>query len=130
MADKSTYFRDAVLNVMRNTGISAITTTYVSLHTADPGLTGASEVTAGGNSYARQDATFGAPGDGGGGRQIANTAAITWTDMPSVTVTHVGLWDASTVGNFLYGDALTASQVVNAGGTFEFPIGNLTVTEL
>jgi hypothetical protein len=127
MADKSTYFRDAVLNTLRGTGITAITT-RVSLHTADPGLTGASEVT--GGSYARQTVTLGAPADGGGGRQIANTAAVTWTDMPAVTVTHVGLWDAATSGNFLYGDALTASQVVNAGGTFEFPIGNLTVTEL
>ena len=129
MADKSTYFRDAVLNTMRATGITAITA-RVSLHTADPGLTGASEVTAGANSYARQPVTFGAPATGGGGRQIANSAALTWTDMPAVTVTHVGIWDALTVGNFLYGDALTASQVVNAGGTFEFPISNLTVTEL
>lgn len=129
MADKSTYFRDAVLNVLRGTQITGITT-RVSLHTDDPGLTGANEVTPGANSYERKAVTFGVPATGGGGRQIANTGALTWTDMPGVTVTHVGLWDALETGNFLYGDALAAPQVVNAGGTFEFPIGNLTVTEL
>jgi hypothetical protein len=129
VADKSTYFRDAVLNTLRGTAITGITT-RVSLHTASPGLTGANEVVPGGNAYARQLVTFGAPGTGGGGRQVANTGAVTWTNMPGVTVTHVGLWDALTTGNFLYGDALTAPQVVNAGGTFEFPVSNLTVTEL
>lgn len=127
MADKSTHWRDAVLNALRANAISAITT-RVSLHTASPGLTGANEVT--GGSYARQTVTFGAPATGGGGRQIANSAAVTFTGMPSATVTHFGLWDAASAGNFLYGDALAASQVVNAGGTFEFPIGDLTVTEL
>lgn len=129
MADKSTYFRDLILNTLRAGSISTITA-RVSLHTADPGLTGTSEVTAGGNAYARQPVTFGAPADGGGGRRIANTGALTWTNMPGVTVTYAGLWDSLSGGNFLYGDELTAQQVVNAGGTFEFPIGNLTVTEL
>jgi hypothetical protein len=127
MADKSTYMRDGVLNILKGTTFTGVTT-YVSLHTADPGLTGASE--ASGGSYARQTVTFGTIADGGSGRQMANTAAVTYTSMPSATITHVGLWDASSSGNFLYGDALTAQQVVNSGGTFEFPIGNLTVTEL
>ena len=129
MADKSTYFRDAVLNTLRGTAITGITT-RVSLHSDDPGLTGANEVTPGANSYERKAVTFGDPATGGGGRQIANTGALTWTDMPGVTVKAVGLWDALETGNFLYGDDLVAEQVVNAGGTFEFPIGNLTVTEL
>ena len=126
MADKSTFWRDAVLNLLRNTAVTEFNA-YVSLHTADPGLTGTDEVT--GGSYARQLASFGAPADGGGGRQIDNPAAISFTLMPAVTVTHVGIWDALTAGNFIYGDVLTASQVVNSGGTFEFPIGDLTVTE-
>jgi hypothetical protein len=126
MADKSTYFRDAVLNILRGTTVTGFTA-HVSLHTADPGLTGTDEVT--GGSYARLPASFDAPDTGGGGRQIANPAAISFTAMPAVTVTHVGIWDSLTSGNFIYGDAIAASQVVNAGGTFEFPIGDLTVTE-
>lgn len=123
MPDKSTYWRDAIINTMRATGITAFTG-YASLHTADPGLTGASEVT--GGSYARQAITFDAPAGG----VSANSAALTFTDMPSVTVTHVGVWDAATVGNFVYGDVLSnGNQVVNAGGTFEIPIGDLDLVE-
>lgn len=126
MADKSTYFRDAVLNILRGTTVTGITA-YVSLHDDDPGLTGADEVT--GGSYIRKAVTLAAPGDGGGGRQTSNSAAVSFPLMPAVTVTHVGIWDAETGGNFLYGDALTASQVVNLGGTLEFPIGELKITE-
>jgi len=125
MADKSTYWRNAVIDTMTTggSGITAITP-YVSLHTADPGLTGASEVT--GGSYARQTVTFSAASSGA----TANTAAVTFTDMPSATITHVGLWDSLSSGNFLYGDVLTnGSQIVNSGGSFEFPIGDLDLSE-
>ena len=125
MADKSTYWRNAVIDTMTSggSGITAITP-YVSLHTADPGLTGASEVT--GGSYARQTVAFSAASSGA----TANTGAVTFTDMPSATITHVGLWDSLSGGNFLYGDVLTnGSQIVNSGGSFEFPIGDLDLSE-
>lgn len=123
MADKSSYWRDAVIDVLTGSGISAITP-YVSLHTADPGLTGTNEVS--GGSYSRTAVTFSAASSGA----TANTGAVTFSNMPSVTVTHVGIWDASTAGNFLYGDALTnGSQIVNSGGSFEFPIGDLDLSE-
>ena len=122
MADKSSYWRDAVINVLNGTGISGVTP-YVSLHTSDPGLTGSNEVS--GGSYARQSASFSSASSGA----TATTGTLTYTSMPAVTVTHVGIWDAVSGGNFLYGDALAASQIVNAGGTFEFPTGNITVSE-
>jgi len=125
MADKSTYWRNAVIDTMTSggSGITAITP-YVSLHTADPGLTGTSEVT--GGSYARQTVAFSAASSGA----TANTGAVTFTDMPSATITHVGLWDSLSGGNFLYGDVLTnGSQIVNSGGSFEFPIGDLDLSE-
>ena len=125
MADKSTYWRNAVIDTMTSggSGITAITP-YVSLHTADPGLTGTSEVT--GGSYARQTVAFSAASSGA----TANTGAVTFTDMPSATITHVGLWDSLSSGNFLYGDVLTnGSQIVNSGGSFEFPIGDLDLSE-
>jgi hypothetical protein len=125
MADKSTYWRNAVIDTMTTggSGITAITP-YVSLHTADPGLTGTSEVT--GGSYARQTVAFSSASSGA----TANTGAVTFTDMPSATITHVGLWDSVSGGNFLYGDVLTnGSQIVNSGGSFEFPIGDLDLSE-
>lgn len=123
MADKSTYWANAVVNAVRGTTITGFTG-YCSLHTADPGLTGATEVT--GGSYARQAITFSAAASGA----TANTAALEFTSMPAVTVTHVGIWDAASTGNFVYGDVLTGgSQVVNSGGTFTIPIGDLDLTE-
>ncbi len=99
-----------------------ITTVYVSLHTADPGETGASEVS--GGSYARQACAFDAAASGA----TANSALETFSSMPAVTVTHAGLWDAASSGNFLMGGALATSKVLNSGDTFEIAIGDLDVT--
>jgi hypothetical protein len=96
---------------------------YVSLHTADPGETGASEVT--GGSYGRQGPeTFSAAAAGASD----NDTQIDFTNMPAATVTHVGLWDASTAGNFLWGGSLTTSKSLNAGDTFRIAAGDLDVS--
>lgn len=111
---------DAVFNAASYTPVGL----YASLHTADPGETGASEVT--GGSYARQDvsASFAAPSAG----SVTTDAAINFTDMPATTVTHVGVWDAVTAGNFLWGATLAASKTTNSGDTFQITAGNLTFT--
>lgn len=98
---------------------------YVSLHTADPGETGASEVT--GGSYARQQVTN-VNWDAAVGGVADNAAAITFANMPAATVTHAGVWDAVTAGNFDGGGALTASKVVGSGDTVEFPIGDFDIS--
>lgn len=41
------------------------------------------------------------------------------------TITHVGIYDAITVGNLLMHGALTASVVINDNSQFSFPIGDL-----
>lgn len=126
MADKTTYWRDAVLNLMRNQSVTGFNA-YVSLHTADPGNTGASEVA--GGSYARQLTGFGAPADDSGVRAITNAADVDFTGMPAVTVTHFAVWDAATAGNPLYKEALAASRTTLAGDTIRFTTGSLKVTE-
>lgn len=111
-----------ILNkVLRNTDFTHPTTVYVSLHTADPGETGASECS--GGSYARQACAFDAPAS----KATSNSADESFTNMPACTVTHAGLWDASSAGTFLWGGALTASKVVNSGDTFKLPAGDLDV---
>lgn len=77
-----------------------------------------------GGSYARQSASFAAAAAG----SKATSATLTWAAMPAATVTHIGLWDASTAGNFLGGGALSASKVVGSGDTFEITSGNLTLS--
>lgn len=118
----SNYLEVELLDAVFNAGAFSVTTPYISLHTADPGETGASEVT--GGSYARQSASFGAAADGA----VANDVAIEFTLMPAETITHVGVWDADTAGNFLWGGALAASKTTNAGDTFQIAIGDLDVT--
>lgn len=111
-------------HVLKGASYTQPTNVYVSLHTADPGTTGASECT--GGSYARQlaNSSFAAAS---GTTKVSN-ADIDFALMPACTVTHVGVWDASTVGNFLWGGALSASKSVNAGDTFQLPSGQLTAS--
>lgn len=85
------------------------TVTHMSLHTGDPGSTGASEVT--GGSYARVAQSYGAPTSGAG-----DLAAPAVFDVPEgTTVTHWGAWDNTT---FLFGESLEQSQSFATAGTY------------
>lgn len=118
----SNYLENELLDAVFSNGSFAVTTVYVSLHTGDPGETGASEAT--GGSYARQSAAFDAAASGA----TANSGTISFTGMPAATITHVGCWDALTTGNFLWGGALSASKATNSGDTFQIAAGDLDVT--
>jgi len=48
--------------------------------------------------------------------------------MPSVTVSHVGIWTADTAGTYLGGGALSASKAVSAGDTFKIASGSFDVS--
>ncbi len=103
---------------------------YISLHTATPGLTGTSEVS--GGTYTRQ-LVAGSGWNAASSGANSNVSAIAFTLMPSCTVTHIGIWDGVSGGNFIWGDALTptgspltpTSVVVAAGATFQINSGNL-----
>ena len=86
--------------------------TWLSLHTADPGSTGASEVTGGSPSYARKQTTWGTPASG------SMTGSKVSIDVPATTVVAVGVWSASTAGTYL--DKLTIpSTTVSANATID-----------
>lgn len=124
MAALSDYLEDALLNhVLRNVAYTSPTTVYVALFSTDPTDAGSGTEVSGG-SYARQAATFGAPSGGAS----SNSAQIDFTDMPAETVTHVGIFDASTSGNLLFHGSLTASKTTNAGDTLTISASDLTVT--
>lgn len=84
--------------------------TYISAHTADPSTTGTNEVS--GGSYARQQTTWAAASAGSrAGSQVS-------VPIPAATsVTHWGIWSASTAGTFLGGFALGATETFGAAGT-------------
>lgn len=112
----STYLANKLLDhIFRaTTYTSPGTSLYTSLHTADPGLTGASEVPST-NAYARvQVTTWDSPSDGA----TANTSAITYpipTPSSWATVSYFGIWDAATSGNFLLSANMDASIATTAG---------------
>lgn len=105
-------------------------TLYVALFTATPNDAGGGTEVSGG-SYARVGvATSGWNASSGG--LVDNIAAINFGTASANwgTVTHVGLYDASTGGNLIDWGVLTASRVVNSGdGPVQFAAGALDLTE-
>lgn len=91
-------------------GAGAAEATHVSLHTADPGSTGASEITTGGTT--RQALTWGTPSGGS-----VPASPVTFT-VDSVTVTHVGLWAADGV-TFLGGGATDTEETFGGPGELD-----------
>lgn len=126
MAEMSNYLEDALINAtLRATTFTSPATVYVSLHTADPTDAGTGTEVSGG-SYARQSASFAAPSNGAS----ATDADITFPQATGSwgTVTHIGIWDASTSGNLFYHTALDASKTIDTGDIFKIASGSLTVT--
>lgn len=136
MSAFSNYLEDAIIAwcFTGTTFPAALTSVWVSLHTGDPGDTGANEVT--GGNYARiQVANAGWTKTTAGTASATNNADITFPATGTVTwsatappVSHVGIWSASTAGNFLYGGALSATKAVAVGDVFKFTNGNLTIS--
>lgn len=122
MAFTTTVANNILNKILRNTDFTPASTLYLSLHTADPGDTGTSEVT--GGSYGRQVVTFNAAAS----KTTSNTSAVTFTGMPATTVTHIGIWSASTSGTFWWGGSLTASRTTAAGDSFQFAAGDIDPT--
>lgn len=97
-----------------NTGVAAqdAAATFVSLHTADPGTTGANEVA--GGSYVRVATVW---GSASGGAVTGSQVSIV---VPTgTTVTHAGLWTTSTAGTFYASCQLPSPQSFPSGGTLQ-----------
>ena len=111
-------------HVLRNETYSPPATVYMSLHTGDPGGTGANEVA--GGSYARQASTWNVAS---GVPAVSTLAAnVDFAGMPAATVTHIGLWDAVSSGNALWDGAASASKTYGAGDTARVSQTTTTVT--
>lgn len=87
---------------------------WSSLHTASPGTTGTNEVSGGSPAYARKAITWNAASAG----NLDNNANPVFDVPGSTTVTHFGLWSASTGGTFYGGDALSANETFSSQGTY------------
>jgi hypothetical protein len=126
MAEMSNYLENAMINaVLRNTSYTSVATIYVGLHTADPTDAGTGTEVSGG-SYARTSVTFGSPSNG----VTTNSAAVEFPQATGSwgTVSHIGIWDASSSGNLLFHTALDTSKTIETGDIFKIASGSLSVT--
>ena len=96
-------------------------TVYVSLHTADPGTTGASEVSGGSPAYARKAITWNAVS--AGNLDSSNQPIF---DVPAVTITHLGYWSAASAGTY-YCSADITDEVFAAQGTYTLTDADITL---
>ena len=123
----SNYLETELLDhVFNNAAYTSPSTVYVSLHTANPDEDGSgAEVSTSGTGYARQAGSFSVSGN-----TATTSAAIEYATATASygTVTHVGIYDASTAGNLLAYAALTTSKSISSGDVFRIPAGDLDIT--
>jgi hypothetical protein len=120
--------RDAVLNAYlpgaSHASYAGNTALFLSIHTADPGNTGASEYTT--YTGTRPSIAFPAASS----QSAGNTAQIDFAAMGATTITHVGLWTATSAGTFKGGGALAASKTTASGDTLRFVASTGVVVSL
>lgn len=103
----------AFTNAAKEAGALAITAlgNWISLHTADPGTTGASETSGGSPAYARKQTTW----TGGASDGSVPGSQVTF-DAAAGTYTWMGIWSASTSGTFVGGLQLSSPVTLGAQG--------------
>ena len=92
----------------KNTMLSALTINNASLHSADPGATGTSELTGGTPAYARIAPTFNAAASA----SRALNANLVFDVPAGATVAYVGYWNGAT---FLGSDPVTNESFAGQG---------------
>jgi|TARA_R100000951_G_scaffold34172_1_gene29129 hypothetical protein len=121
----SNYLETEILDFAFTTGTATRPTAwFIALYTAPPSDSGGgTEVSTGG--YARQSVTFSVSGD-----TASNTGAVEFPTATASygTVTHVGVFDASSSGNLLAFSALNVSKAIDTGDVFRIPTGDLDIT--
>lgn len=117
------------LKILEHTlGITAYTqptTVYLALFTTDPTDAGTGTEVSGGG-YVRQSISWNTPASGA----VTNSADVTFPQATGNygTVTHIGIYDASSAGNLLYHGALSASKSVETNDTFLVEAGDLSIS--
>lgn len=128
MAALSDHAEKLLLDWMMTSGTATRPTAwFVALYTAAPSdAGGGTEVS--GAGYVRQAVAFNAAATPGG--TTSNTADVSFTATGGDygTVTHLGIFDASSAGNLLWHGVLTAPKTVEDGDTITFSAGNIDLT--
>jgi hypothetical protein len=104
-------FSAAGENAALSGGLAAVAL-YASLHSSDPGTTGAGEISPGSGGYARAAVAWGAPASG------SMTAPQVSISVPAGTIGWFGLWQSSSGGTFIGGGPLSTSETYGAPGSY------------
>ena len=126
MSAMSDYLENEILDHILGTGAYTMpSTVYVGLSTGSFNDDN-SGTELSGSGYARQSIAFNAASSG----TADNSGAV---DFPAATgtwgtVSHFGLFDASTSGNLLIHGALTASKTVATGDILRIAAGDMDIT--
>jgi len=121
----SNYLETEMLDhVFGGNAYTAPATLYLSLHTANPDEDGSGAEVSGGG-YARQSMAMTVSGN-----TASNDSAVEYPTATANygTVTHVGVYDASSAGNLLCYASLTSSKTIETGDVFRVPAGDLDIT--
>ena len=129
MSAASDYLENKVLDHFLGTAsTTAPAAVYLALFTSDPTDAGSgTEVSTSGTAYSRQSIAFSSASSG----STSNSADVEFSQATGSgfgTVTHFGIYDASTAGNLLFHGALTSSKTIDAGDVFKIASGNLSIT--
>ena len=127
MSAASDYTENKVLDhALATAAWTAPTNVYVGLHTSSPAddASGTGEIS--GNNYSRKVASF-ASATGG---SASTSATITFDAATGTwgTISHIGIYDASSAGNLLFHGAVTTSKTIESGDTFQISSGNLSIS--
>jgi len=112
-------------HVFAGAAYTAPSTKYLALFTAISDGEAGSVTELSGSAYARQSVAFTTSGN-----TTSNNAAV---EFPTATgswgtVTHVGVYDASTSGNLMAYATLSSSKAIDTGDVFRVPSGDLDIT--
>jgi len=112
-------------HVFAGAAYTAPSTKYLALFTAIADGEAGSVTELSGSAYARQTVAFTTSGN-----TTSNNAAV---EFPTATgswgtVTHVGVYDASSSGNLMAYATLSSSKAIATGDVFRVPSGDLDIT--
>ena len=121
----SNYLETELLDhVFAGNAYTSPSSVYVGLFTSSPTDADSGTEVSGG-SYVRKVGSFTVSGN-----TATTSGAIEWPTATASwgTITHIGIYDASSAGNLLYHGALSASKSVETNDTFIVEAGDLSVS--
>lgn len=135
----SQYFAQSTLNWLRTQQFdNPPSSIFISLHTADPGVNGIDAdvtTTVAGARGTLPSTNLSAPTASslpGGGFQVSNTSTVLMTSsaLAPALLTHFGIWNSISGGNFLAYGVLDNPVNVSVGDVLQFTTAQLVVRSI